>query len=379
MPAAPALLYVVNIPRFFVSHRLPLALAARERGFDVHIATSIQDQPSAQIIRDSRLPLHPLPISQHGINPFAELRAILALTQLYRRLQPDLLHHVSIKPVLYGGIAARISGRERVVQAMSGLGYVFVSDAPKARLLRFVTAPLFRAATASPGARMIFQNADDQRRFVDGGLIAERKSVLIRGSGVDERRFSPRPEPRAGLPIVLFAGRLLWQKGLGDFVRAARRFRGRARFRIVGYEEATSPLSVPRAQLREWADEGVIEWLGRRDDMPRVYAEANIVCLPSTYGEGVPKVLIEAAACGRACITTDSPGCRDIVRHDVNGLLIPPGHLEALVAALDRLISDGELRSRMGARGRQIALDGFTLRQVTDETIALYDALLRRG
>lgn len=373
---APKLLYVVNIPRFFLSHRLALALAAQGRGYEVHVATSVGDKASVGAIIDQQLLLHPIPISQHGMNPLAELWTINALRQLYSKLKPDLVHHISIKPVLYGGIAARLTGRRSIVHAMSGLGYVFVSAERRATLLRHMTGPLFRAVTAGAGTRMIFQNPDDRHFFLKSGMVSSEKTVLIRGSGVDETVFTSQAETIDDQPVVLFAGRLLWQKGIGAFVEVSRRLRGKARFCVVGYEEATSPLNVSASQLRSWADEGLIEWLGKRDDMPQVYAESNIVCLPSTYGEGVPKVLIEAAACGRACVTTDTPGCREIVRHGENGLLAPPEDLDALTAAVERLIRDPGLRQQMGAKGRQVVLDGFTLRQVIDETLALYHDLL---
>ena len=373
---APKLLYVVNIPRFFLSHRMPLALAARQSGYDVQVATSVQDSDSVGRIRDQDLLLHPIPLSQHGMNPLSELRTISALGRLYSGLKPDLIHHISIKPVLYGGIAARLTRQPAIIHAMSGLGYVFVSRERRASLLRHITRPVFRAVTASAHNRMIFQNADDRQFFVKHGMISSEKAVLIRGSGVDENVFTAQRETLDALPVVLFAGRLLWQKGIGQFVEIARRLRGRARFRVVGYEEATSPLNVPAARLRAWADEGLIEWLGKRDDMPQVYVESNIVCLPSTYGEGVPKVLIEAAACGRACVTTDSPGCREIVRHGENGLTVTPKDIDALAAAVDSLIRDPVLRQQMGARGRQVVLEDFTLRQVIEETLGLYQELL---
>ena len=355
---------------------MPLALAARQRGYDVQVATTVQDSDSVATILDQKLPLHPIPLSQHGMNPLSELQTIYALRRLYAKLKPDLIHHISIKPVLYGGVAARLTGQGAVIHAMSGLGYVFVSAERRAALLRLLTRPVFRAVTAGYGTRMIFQNTEDRQLFVGSGMISSEKTMLIRGSGVDVKVFAPQAEALNDRPVVLFAGRLLWQKGIGEFAEVARRLRGMARFRVVGYEEATSPLSVSASQLQAWADEGLIEWLGKRDDMPQVYAGSNIVCLPSTYGEGVPKVLIEAAACGRACVTTDTPGCREIVRHDVNGLLAPPKDIDALAAAVERLIIDPDLRQRMGAKGRQIVLDGFTLRQVIDETLGLYQDLL---
>ena len=373
----PKLLYVVNIPRFFLSHRLPLALAARDAGFDVHVATSDADRESARRISESGLPFHPLKLYQHGLNPVGELRTLYSLLALYRKLMPTLLHHVSIKPVLYGGIAARLSGRPNVVQAMSGLGYVFADQSAKAKLLELLSRPAFKLALAGDKTRFILQNPDDRQLFVQRGLVDQNRTRVIRGSGVDETLFRPSNEEKTTLPVVLFAGRLLWRKGIGDFAEAARRLRGKARFQVVGYEEATSPLHVSSAQLTSWQAEGLIEWLGAGDDMPAVYGKSSIVCLPSTYGEGVPKVLIEAASCARACVATDTPGCREIVRDGVNGLLVPPNDVDALSRALLRLIDDPAERAKMGMAGRDIVLNGFTLRQVIGETLALYGELLQ--
>lgn len=374
----PRLLYVVNIPRFFVSHRLPLALAARAAGFDVHISTSDADAKAVQQITARGFPFHPLPLSQHGVNPLRELQSLLALRKLYSDLRPDLIHHVSIKPVIYGGIAARLTGGIPAIHAISGLGYLFASADLKARMLALLSQPLFQVASAGANTKMIFQNPDDRRTFLERRLVKAEKTSVIRGSGVDEEVFSPRAENTSELPVALFAGRLLWQKGLGDFVEAARRLHGKARFRVAGYEETTSPLNVPAAQLQSWHDNGLIEWLGNCDDMPAVYADSNVVCLPSTYGEGVPKVLIEAAACARACITTDTPGCREIVRHGENGLLVQPNDIDSLTNALTTLLDNADVRRTMGAKGRQLILANFTLRQVIDETIALYRAMLKR-
>jgi len=368
------LLYFVNIPRFFLSHRLPLALAARDAGYDVHVTTSDADTASVQGIIETGLPYHPLALAQHGTQPLTELRTQAAIIRLYRRLQPDLVHQVSIKPVIYGGLAARLTGVRGVVSAMSGLGRVYSDDDLKARLIQAGARPAFKLALAGR-TRMIFQNDDDRQHFLRLGLIAPERTALIRGSGVDMARFRPTPEAD-GLPVVLFAGRLMWRKGLGDFVEAARALRGQARFVVVGYAEATSPDAVPADQIRAWADEGIVEAWGRRDDMPTVFAGAHIVCLPSTYGEGVPKVLIEAAACARAIVTTDTPGCRDIARDGVNGLLVPPGDTGALITALRALIADPERRRALGAAGRHIAERDFALQTVIDQTFAVYQAAL---
>jgi glycosyltransferase involved in cell wall biosynthesis len=374
--SAPKLLYVVNIPRFFITHRLPLALAAQQAGFDVHVATSDHDTENVQHIIDSGLPFHPLPLSQHGTSPLTELRTINAIRKLYKELNPNLIHHVSIKPVIYGGIAAKLTGHKAVVSAMSGLGYVFIGTGLKPFILRQLVRPALKIALAGETTRMVFQNPDDRQLFIDRGLVNPSTGILIRGSGVDETYFSPQPEPEDGLPIVLFAGRLLWQKGVGEFAELARRLQGQARFVFVGYEETTSPVNVPTSQLEAWRDEGIIEWWGKRDDMPDVYAQANIVCLPSTYGEGVPKVLIEASSCERASVTTDTAGCREIIKHGVNGLLVPPHDLDALTSAVEHLIHHPEERQQMGKNGREIVLNDYTFKQVADETFTLYRVLL---
>lgn len=369
------LLYNVNIPRFFMTHRLPLAMAARDAGYDVHVTTSDSDQANVQRIRATPLTYHPLPLEQHGTNLLSELQTIRATTRLYQQLQPQLVHHVSIKSILYGGIAARRAGVPAVVSAVSGLGRLFSATTVKAGLLRQLTHPFLRYALAHRNLQMIFQNPDDQATFVNLGLIQSDKTHLIRGSGVDMAVFTPQPE-HEGAVMVLFAGRLMWQKGLGEFVEAARQLRGKARFVVVGFAEATSPDTVPEADLQQWAEQGIIEWWGQRDDMPDVFAQSHIVCLPSRYGEGVPKVLIEAAACGRAIVASDTAGCREIAREGINAHLAKLDDPSALVHALDDLIQHPDRRRQFGAQGRILAEQGFSLEQVIQETLAIYHQLL---
>jgi glycosyltransferase involved in cell wall biosynthesis len=369
------ILYTVNIPRFFVSHRLPLALAARAAGHDVHVATADTDPVNLARIRDAGLTLHPIPLAQHATSPLGELRTLLALVRLYRRLRPDLLHHVTIKPVLYGGIAARFAGSPPVVAAMSGLGRAFRGDDGRTADVRLPLRAALRFALPGRTTCTVFQNVEDRDAFVRLGLADVDRTTVIRGSGVDPTAFTVAPEPD-GLPTVLYAGRLMRQKGLERFVELARVLGGQARFAVAGYPEPSSPDVVPIATVEAWAAEGVIEWLGARDDMPAVYAGASIVVLPTVYGEGVPKTLIEAASCGRAVVTTDIPGCRDVCRDGVNGLLVAPQDDDALRAAVLRLVGDRELRARMGAAGRRMVEEEFSLEHVTSATLALYTELL---
>ena len=371
------LLLVVNIPRFFVSHRLPLALAARDAGYDVHVATADVDEPNLATIREHGLQLHPLPLEQHGTRPLGELRTLVALVRLMRRLQPDLVHLVTIKPVLYGGIAARLTGRRAVVAAMSGLGRAFRDEAGSARSPGRALVAAMRLALPRATSHVLVQNTDDLAVLRDLGVAHPEASSVIPGSGVDLRRFrpAPRPDPDAAVTF-LYAGRLMRQKGLEDFSEVARRLRGRARFVVAGYSEDGSPGAVPVAEVEGWAEEGIIEWLGSRSDMPAVIVGADVVVLPTVYGEGVPKTLIEAAACGRAIVTTDTPGCRDICSDGVNGMLVAPRDIDALERALAGLAEDLPRTARMGAEGRRIAEERFGLDRVLTSTLGLYRGLL---
>ncbi|MEO8607725.1 MAG: glycosyltransferase family 4 protein [Chloroflexota bacterium] len=381
MTDKPRLLYLVNIPRFFVTHRLPLARAARDAGYDVHVATASGDETNIDIIRAEGFPFHPLPLSQHGMNPLQELRTLAAIIRLYRDLRPDLVHMVTIKAVIYGGIGARLARIPALVYAITGLGYLYSESGLKVTLARTGANMAFRLALGHPNAKLIFQNPDDRALFVQNRMITEARTQVIKGSGVDMNVFHPEPETD-GDPVVLFAGRLLWKKGLGVFVDAAERLKKmgvKARFVVVGYPEPSSPAAVPMSQLETWAKLGLIEWWGKRDDMPAVFAASHVVCLPSSYGEGIPKVLIEAAACGRAVVTTDTPGCREITRQGENGLLVPKDDPAALADAIRQLVEDSNLRRAMGACGRQIAANEFSETLVFDQTFSLYRVLLNQG
>ncbi len=371
----PKLLFTVNDAGFFLSHRLPVAQAARDAGYDVHIATA----PGEAVARicGHGFTHHPVPLSRRGLNPVAEVGTVWALYRLYRRLRPGLIHHVTVKPVLYGGIAARLAGAPAVVSAVTGLGYVFIRRGWKSALLRSAVKTGYRWALKRRGARVIFQNPDDREAFLTQGLTAEKDCVLIKGSGVDTAHFTPRQEPE-GDPVVVLPARMLWDKGVSEFVEAARRLRAQgvtARFVLVGDTDDGNPTAIPTIRLQSWQDEGTIEWWGFRDDMAAVLEQAHIVCLPS-YREGLPKSLIEAAACARPIVSSDVPGCREIARDGVNALLVPPRDPAALADALHRLISDAALRRRFGLRGREIVEAEFSLDRVIDETLNLYGALL---
>lgn len=372
----PRLLYLVAEDWYFCSHRLPLAIAARESGFDVTVATRVQKHGS--VIRDAGLALEPIDLNRHSHNPLRELRTLGQILGIYRRVRPDLAHHVAVKPVLYGSLAARLTGVPAVINAIAGQGYVVSSRDLRARLLRPFIQTAYRLLLNGRGSRLIVQNPDDVNAVTGSGMIDRERVVMIRGSGVDTSAFVPEPEPALPCLIVLPA-RLLRDKGVVEFVEAARLLRARgvvARFALVGEPDPGHPAQIAPAQIDEWKREGVIEYWGWRDDMRAVFSQAHVVCLPS-YREGLPKALIEAAACGRAIVTCDVPGCREVVTDGDNGLLVPVRTVEPLADAMQRLIEDAALRARMGNRGRERAIAEFSVRKVIDDTLALYRAALQ--
>lgn len=369
------LLIVVNVSWFFVMHRLPIALMARERGVDVHVACG--DGDGAQDIIAQGFPFHALPLTRTPLAPFRDLRGLWSLVRLYRRLRPDVVHHVTLKPIMYGSIAARIAGVPAVVNAFSGLGFTFSGTSIGARLRRRVIQRLLSWSLRLSRQTIVFENNDDRLLLTSAGAVPSDRSIVISGIGVDTSEYQSIAEP-PGPPCIVLAGRMLREKGVDYFVEAARRLKRKgveARFVLIGMPDPFNPGSIPETQLAAWNEEGIVQWHGFRRDMPEVLREAHIVCLPTYYREGVPRILMEAAACGRALVATDMPGCRDIVQDGINGLLVPPHDVERLSDALERLILDRELRGRMGAAGRALVERQFALPRVLDQFWQLYSTL----
>jgi glycosyltransferase involved in cell wall biosynthesis len=374
----PKALFVVNSDWFFVSHRLALGRALRDAGFEVVVAAGPTGDGPA--IEAAGLRFEPLPFDRGGRSPTNDARTLARLAALYRREAPDLAHHVTIKPVLYGSLAARLARVPAVVNAISGLGFVFIeraSPSPRDALLRSGVLAAYRLALDSRRARAVFQNEDDRAFFVGRKLVHPARTALVHGSGVDADRFRPSPEP-PGDPLVVLPARMLWDKGVGEFVEAARALKARglrARFALVGKPDAGNPAAVPAARLEAWQREGVVEWWGHRRDMPAVYASAHIVALPS-YREGLPLALAEASFSGRACVTTDVPGCRDVVRGGETGWLVPARDARALELALAEALSDPAERARRAEAARRHMQRGFSREAVVDAHLTLYRELL---
>ncbi|MFY1983141.1 glycosyltransferase family 4 protein [Achromobacter xylosoxidans] len=375
MSAARRLLFVVNNPAFFMSHRVPVALAAQRAGYDVHVAT--MDGPAVADIEALGMTHHAIPMTRSGKHPLQELGTLLALLRLFRRLRPQVVHLVTIKPVLYGGIAARLARVPGMVAAISGLGFVFLSNSLKMRLVRAVVARLYRLALGHRNSRVIFQNGADRDLLKSLGAVRDEQVVLIRGAGVDLDLCRALPEPPAPPVVVTMVARLLRDKGVQEFVQAARLLRERGvpvTMRLVGGVDAGNPASATPAEVEVWQREGCVQALGERADVPQLYADSHIAVLPS-YREGLPKSLIEAAACGRAVVTTDVPGCRDAIDPGKTGLLVPVRDPQALADAIARLAGDATQRQAMGAAGRALAEREFNIERVARIHVDLYDTL----
>lgn len=369
-----------NTDWYLWNFRRSLALAARAAGHEVLLVSP----PGNYGARFTQLGLRwqPLAMDRRSLNPLREMGVLWRLVRLLRHERPALVHGFTIKCVVYGAIAARVAHVPARVNAVAGLGYVFSSSDAKARLLRPLVRGLLRFALGGRSARLILQNPDDVALFEHAGLTDTAHVRLIRGSGVDCERFVPRTRVAQAAPNqplrVLLAARLLWDKGIAEYTEAARALRAcgtRATFLLAGTPDAGNPAGVPETMLRSWVDEGVVAWLGHVDDMAALFRSVDVVVLPS-YREGAPKSLIEAAACGLPLVTTDTPGCREVVTDNVDGLLVPSRDAVALADAIARLLGDAALRARLGQAARVKALAEFDEKIVIEKTLAVYQELL---
>jgi len=371
VPAAPPkLLFLVTEDWYFCSHRLPVARAARAAGFDVTVATRVAAHGDR--IRDEGFALRPVSWRRRGGGIAGSLRAIAEIAGIYRAERPDIVHHVALKPILYGAVAARLAfGRRRpaIVAAVMGLG---------AGVGRLYRAPLWAALRwAIGGSQVIVQNPDDRAALAALGVDAGRIE-LIRGSGVDIGHFSPLPEPE-GPPAVALVARMLKSKGVLDAAAAIRRLHAQGQaieLVLAGPTDPDSADSLTAEAMQSLAAEPGISWLGRVGDVREVWRRAQIAVFPSTYGEGLPKALLEAAACARPIVAADIPGTREIVRHGESGILVLPHDVAALAEAVAGLAADPDRRAALGRGGRALVEREFAETIVAERTLALYRRLL---
>jgi glycosyltransferase involved in cell wall biosynthesis len=372
------LVFLLTEDWFFASHFLKRALAAKAAGWRVILVAYSGEATPA--IRAAGIEVIPVAFIRRRTNPVAELMFTLRLAKLYRQLRPALVHHIALKPILVGGIAARLAGVPAIVNAPTGLGFVFSSDRILAKLLKPLVSLLLRITLSPKNARVIFENPDDQAELERLGMIRPGAATLIRGAGVDIEQFAPAPEPPPPVRVILIA-RMIREKGVADVVDAARLLREQkiaAEFVLVGAPDPGNPNTVTAAELRRWEAEGLVTWLGARKDIAALLRSAHIACQPSSYREGLPKSALEAMAAGKPLVATDIPGCREAVVDGVTGLLVPPRNPAALAAALRQLIEAPQLRATMGAAARLRAEQYFADAIICRQTLLVYDALVHR-
>jgi len=364
-------LFVGNSFEYFVSHRLALAKAAKSEGWSVHVATPASKQGAS--LQSYGITHHSFALDRSGVNPWRELRSLLRIRRIYQEVKPDLVHLIGPKSVMYGGFLARWQSIPAMVCLIPGMGYMYLLGGLKGRVARALGHAGYRLGLLHPNKRVIFQNPEDRQLFLDRHLCTAGEASLILGSGVDPQKWPARKEPE-GKPVALFASRFLKEKGIEIFANLARQLLNEginARFAIVGKVDPGNPTSVSEEQIAEWERDGIENW-GFRQDMPEVFASCHVVCLPTYRREGIPKVLIEAASCGRPIVTFDMPGCREVVQNAVNGLLVPTKDMSGYKSAMRRLLEDTDLRQRLGWAGRERAKEMFSLDTVIRQTFDVY-------
>lgn len=369
------LLFIVNVDKFFISHRLPIAVEAIKQGYEVHIATKITDQ--LNFLEMNGMIVHPLNLHRSRI--ISIVSEFLEILFLLYRIAPEVVHLVTIKPVIFGGIATRLLGSSSVVSAISGLGFVFIDNGFIGKIRKKIVLYLYRIALNHKNQKIIFQNADDKNVLVSLAKVPHEKTILIPGSGVNLFKYKTSPPPERDFPVVMFASRFLIDKGIRDFVHAAELINSVeycADFVLVGGIDLFNPASIQQNELDEWKRKGNVEIWEHSSNMEKTLLNATIVTLPS-YREGYPKILIEAAACGRAIVTTNVPGCRDAIESNVTGLLTPARDAVLLAESISILLDNKKKCEKMGINGRKRAEELFDIRMIVDSHIKIYSNLLK--
>mgnify|MGYP003951095363 CR=1 FL=1 len=365
------LIIVVSEDWSFWSHRLPLAMFAIKAGFEVIVVTKLNKYEKR--IREMGINVININFRRSLNTPFIDLCNLIKLINLFRKEKPDIIHNVALKTILIGSIAGLFTKNSIVVNAYTGLGYVFSSNQLKAIIIQIIIKPFLKLIIRKKNYWAIFQNPDDMHLFTELGLNVTKRSVLIRGSGIDINKFS-KVIDKNKKPRVMLASRMLWDKGVGEFVKAAKFAREKnieAEFIIVGDVDEDNPMSIPVPVLKKWTNSSYVDWKGYSDNMFETLSSASIICLPS-YREGLPMVLLEAAAIGRPLIATDVPGCREIVKDGYNGILVKPKDVNSLYNAIFTLIHSSEIRKVMGENGRKLVENEFSTEIVNSKIISLY-------
>ncbi len=367
------LFLVGNDLNYFFSHRLPVAIGAMQVGFEVHVC--VPSSTRVNELKSYGFVFHDIPMKR-GLGFFADFRLLVYLYKLYKKEKPDVIHHVTIKPVLYGSLVCRVINSAKIVNSITGLGYVFTSNTFKAKVLRIIVSFFYSFLFRSRNMSIIFQNKDDVDVFIKKKFVKSKQVFLIRGSGVDTSIYKETsiPNVQDKNVLIVLPARMLWDKGIGEFVEAAKILKKdglQARFVLVGGVDYENPEFISEEQLTLWVNKRIVEWWGFRSDIYEIFAQSSIICLPS-YREGLPKALIEGMSVGRPIVTTNVPGCREVVQNGVNGFLVPKQDSVILAEALRKLICDRKLMLAFGRASRDMAVKFFDVKQVVEQTLRVY-------
>jgi glycosyltransferase involved in cell wall biosynthesis len=370
-----SILFAVTEDWYFVSHRKALAEQFLQQGIEVSVAARFGEHEMA--LRRIGFDCFRMPFERSLRRPWRDLRAAFTLAKLARKAQPDIVQLVSFKPILLSLLGVYTSSRTQWVAAITGMGYLFSSKDSRARWFKYLVLVALRLIMRAKNVSLLVQNSEDRDLLIELRVTTADRIALIAGVGIDLDQFPRTPLP-VGEPIVLLPARLLRDKGIEEFVTAARALRARsvkARFVLVGAVDVDNPAAIAVEQLEAWCASSDIEWWGHRADMADVYRQASIVCLPS-YREGLPKVLLEAAACGRPLVATDVAGCRDVCRDAVNGFLVPARDPVALASAIADVLAEPARWPRLAAAGRQMVEREYDVKAIARQTLSLYRKLL---
>lgn len=369
------LLIYVNEDQFFISHRLHIGIEALKKFRKVSLLLHVNG--NFEFLKSKGFNVIPISLSRQNKNFFKEIRLLIKTINILKREKPDILHNVTVKPILWGSIAAKVVGIPYVINAFAGLGTLFIRTEFKWKFISYIVQIIFRFIfRLNHKSIALFQNSDDQKLMEDLKIVRPKQSVIIKGSGVNTTLFKPA-NGSSGIPRIICVSRMLKDKGIYDFIEAAKIINSnsiQARFTLVGQPDDSNPSSISSAILDRWNSEGIIEWLGYQKDVHTLYDGVQIAVLPS-YREGLPKSLLEAAACGKAIIATDVPGCREICRAGYNGLLVPVQSPLLLAEAIETLIKNRDLRLKMGENSRQLVEKEFSEEIIRRQTFKLYENL----
>ncbi len=363
------ILFILNVDYFLITHRLPVAIKAIKLGYDVHLASQVSN--ASEEIKKHNIKVHPIRINRSGLNINSIFLSLLDIYKIIREIEPDIVHLISIKPILLGGLALHfIKDKPKIISSISGLGYLFTNKGYKTLLLKFIATILYKIAFKHKSMICIVQNRDDLHFLQSLTSLPNRNFKLIPGSGVDLKKFC-FTELSQSKPIIIFPARLLISKGIQNFIEAAVALKKKARFVIVGKFDPDSRDSITKEYIEFYQNKNFIEYWGYSKRMHLIIPKSTIVVLPS-FREGLPKVLCEAAACGRVIITTDVPGCRDSIIKDETGLLIPRDDSSALIRALTKLLDNPENLYIMGKKGRKFAEKMFDVNKIVNQHMKIY-------